>query len=295
MWIHIQNVSNADALRKNRTRSSTTTTPTPKLVSSSAGSKITWTKNDELLILRGIVDYEDVTKLSYRSDWDGFYSYIKGSIVSDFSKVQLRSKTRKLKKRSTDNLAKSDDGKGPTFTNIDDDEIFKLSMIIWRKNNETECDPNVNMDQAKQDEQINENVEQAKDLTHVEHEQINENVEKPEDVPYVEHERASNIITKIDNGEKEKKTIDNGEKEKSEIAGVDEFCVLQDALEATLLLFPSTCRNHQKFLLQNLRNLEAGKGKELSDEWKALLGEEMKLNIKKMNFSAKLADVGGSD
>ncbi|VVB01595.1 unnamed protein product [Arabis nemorensis] len=309
-----EDVSDKEArlIRRKRPKSSTTTT-TPEI---------------------------DEMKLSYRSDWDALYSFIRGSIVPNFSKVQLRSKVRKLKKRFTDNLAKSEDGKGPDFTNVDDDEIFKLSMIIWGKKNETECGSNENLDQGKdvtsveEHEQINENVEQEKDLTDVEHEQINENVEKPKDltdveheqinenveheqinenvekpedvshvtdveqeqinenvgqakdVPNVEHEQVSNISTKIDNGEKEKK---------SETAGVDEFCVMQDALEAALLSFPCLGRNHQKFLLQNLRNLEAEKEKELSDEWKALLGEKMKFNIKKLNFSAKLADVGGSD
>lgn len=69
---------------------------------------------------------------------------------------------------------------------------------------------------------------------------------------------------------------------------MDKFCVPQDAFEATL--FPRLGKIHQKLLLHNLKNLKAEKRKELSDERKALLVEELQLNIKKLNFPTKLAN-----
>ncbi|KFK24587.1 hypothetical protein AALP_AAs67532U001200 [Arabis alpina] len=193
-------------LIRKKPRTSTTTTTTTTLVTPPTLSKISWTKNDELHILKGIVNYEDETKLRYRADWDAFYAFIKDSIVSNFTKKQLRNKISKLKKRFTDNLAKSGDSKGSSFTNSNDGEMFKLSMIIWGKKNETECDTNVNMDQGKdlalvENEQNNEsvehkqmieNVEQGKeDLTNVEHAKINENVAQEEDATYVEDEQIT--------------------------------------------------------------------------------------------------------
>ncbi|KFK30394.1 hypothetical protein AALP_AA7G255300 [Arabis alpina] len=349
-----EEVSDQETKLIKKPRTSTTT-----LVTSSTPSKITLTKNDELLILKGIEDYEEETKLSYRSEWDAFYAFIKDSIELNFTKEQLRSKIRKLKKRFTDNLAKSGHGKGPSFNNSNEEEIFQLSMVIWGEKNEIECASNVNMDQATdsaiveheqikenvelakdatsvelesinenveqekadltnvehehvsenvaqaeeltcveheqitqnieqpkdftnvEHEQSNENVEQAEDVTHVEREQINENMAQAEDATYVEHEQITENMeqTKVDNGENET----NNEK-----VGAEEFSVLQDAFEATL--FPRLDTTHQKLMLENLRNLKAEKGKELTEEWKTLLVEEIKFNVMKLTFSAKLVE-----
>lgn len=84
---------------------------------------------------------------------------------------------------------------------------------------------------------------------------------------------SSNIGMEIDNGEKEKSDED----------------VLQNALEATL--FTSLVGNQHKLLLQSLRNINSEKRKELSDEWKALLLEELQLNI---TFFTKLASAAFS-
>ncbi|KAG2307336.1 hypothetical protein Bca52824_027084 [Brassica carinata] len=78
------------------------------------------------------------------------------------------------------------------------------------------------------------------------------------------------------------------EKEQEE-DGSDAFCVLQEVLEAATV-FPTFGKNQQKMLLRNLKNLPAQRKKELTDEWKALLDDEMKLNIKKLTFAAKLAN-----
>lgn len=71
--------------------------------------------------------------------------------------------------------------------------------------------------------------------------------------------------------------------------GSDELCVLQEVLEASTV-FPTFGKNQQKMLFRNLKNLAAQRKKELTDEWKALLDEKMKWNIKKMTFEAKLAN-----
>ncbi|KFK36348.1 hypothetical protein AALP_AA4G110800 [Arabis alpina] len=324
-----------------RKRPRRTTTTTTTLVTSPT-PKITWTKDDEHHILKGIVKYEDETELRYRADWDAFCAFIKDSIVTIFTKEQLQSKIRKLKKRFTDNLAK-----GPSFTNSDDEEMFKLSMVIWGKNNETECDTNVNMDQSKdlalveneqnnenveheqmmendlalveneqnnenvEHEQMMENVEQGKeDLTNVEDEQITENVAQEEDATYVEDEHitenmaqeedltnveqdqrnvnveqaedATHVEREQINENVEQVMVDDGEK-----VGEEEFCLLQDAFEMTL--FPKLDQAHQKLLLQNLRNMKADKGKELCEEWNELLLEEIRFNINKVTYAAKLS------
>ncbi|XP_020884572.1 GLABROUS1 enhancer-binding protein-like 3 isoform X4 [Arabidopsis lyrata subsp. lyrata] len=293
--------------RRRKQLKTTTKTTTPLSLSSS----MNWSKNDELVILGGIVDYENETKLSYRSDWDAFYRYIKDSVEAKFSRKQLIDKVKSLKRKFTYNQGRSNDGEELSFTNTDDYEIFKLSLIIWAEN-ETENVSNENMDQAKDvpcEEQENKDVpceeQENKDVP------CEEQADK--DVPSVEQERVS---IEIDNGEQEmseeddvdelgdmEDTLDSGisfhsldysgEKDKSEEDGVVELGVLQEVLKADTF-FQSLGRYQQKLLLQNLENIGAEKRKELIDEWKALFVEELQLSIKKLTFTAKLANGGVS-
>lgn len=94
-----------------------------------------------------------------------------------------------------------------------------------------------------------------------------------------EHEPVSNISMETGKGEKEKSEEDG---------------VLQDALEA-FTFFRGLGKHQQNRMLQNLKNLGEQKRRELSDEWKALFYEEMKLKIKILNFTAKVANAGVSD
>lgn len=83
--------------------------------------------------------------------------------------------------------------------------------------------------------------------------------------------------------------MEKDNKREEEDGGVDEFCVLQDALEG-MMEFKTFGKNQQKVLCRNLKSLPVYRKKELTEEWKALVDEEMKLNIKKLSFAAKLAN-----
>ncbi|KAF2566296.1 hypothetical protein F2Q68_00028039 [Brassica cretica] len=278
-----------------RRRKQPKTTP----VSSSSNNKMNWTKDDELIILGSIVDYEKETKLSHRSDWDAFYGYVKDFIEADFSKKQLTDKIRNLNKRFLGNKARCDDEEGPSFTDTEDDIIFKLSVIIWNSTNETGCASDENVDQAKEcaidlgflflfldkdvpcveSEPVDENMDQAKvDAPSVEHEQVSENMDQAKDVPCVEHEPVDENMdpANVDLPCVEDERVDEN---------VDQA---KDALEETTF-FQSIGKYQQKVLLQNLKNLRGPRRKELADELKELLDEEMKVRAKKLSLTAKLA------
>ncbi|KAG7544094.1 GLABROUS1 enhancer-binding protein family [Arabidopsis thaliana x Arabidopsis arenosa] len=214
-------ISGSEAMLRNRKKLTMTTLLEP----SSPGACKNWTKTEELLIL----------ELSYTSDWNAVYDRIRDSMVSDFSKAQLTNKILKLKLRFGDNLAKSIAGKRLSFTNTDDEQVFKLSKIIWGKNITTNSASNEIMDQTKK-------------------------------------ERVS----------------DDGEKEKCE-----DLNVLQEALDVAAS-FLRLGNYQQKWLLRNLKNLGATQRKELTDEWNALVAEDMQLCIKKQSFYAKLVKEGFS-
>ncbi|KAL9301850.1 GLABROUS1 enhancer-binding protein-like 3 [Arabidopsis thaliana] len=221
-------LSRRKQLRTTTTR--TTTTRTTPLSLSSSASKMNWSKNDELVILGGIVDYENETKLSYRSDWDALYRYIKDCVEAKFSKIQLINKVKNMKRKFTYNQGRSNHGEQLSFTNTDDDEIFKLSLIIWDKN-ESEYVSNENIDQAKDvpsgEPETNDvpcEEQDDRDVPCEEQERANieidngvrEKLDQAKDVPCVEQERVS---IEIDNGEKEKldQTMDCEEQENTDV------------------------------------------------------------------------------
>lgn len=99
---------------------------------------------------KGILDYEDERGVSYGSDWDGFHGYMKDLMNGFFTKSQLSNKVWKMKTRFRENKARSDDGKGLSFTNTHDEEIFKFSKFVWAEN-ETYCaDSSENMQEQQQ-------------------------------------------------------------------------------------------------------------------------------------------------
>lgn len=73
----------------------------------------------------------------------------------------------------------------------------------------------------------------------------------------------------------------------------DELCTVRDAFETMMSQGLSDYQN--KLHLKKLMNLGTEKRRELSNEWKALCVEETKLNIKKLRYSAKLAEAAAND
>ncbi|KAJ4903728.1 GLABROUS1 enhancer-binding protein-like 2 [Raphanus sativus] len=99
---------------------------------------------------------------------------------------------------------------------------------------------------------------------------------------------------RVEIGEKKRRyeVMVNAERDQEgEGDGVDEFCDLREVLEMGTL-FQSLGGYEKKMLVQNLKNLGAQRRKELTDEWKSLLDEELRLKIKKQSFSTKLAYEG---
>ncbi|XP_024014802.1 GLABROUS1 enhancer-binding protein-like 3 isoform X3 [Eutrema salsugineum] len=261
-----EDISGTKAMLRRRKRPKKTMM---SFVSSPQSPKMIWTKSNELEIVRGIVDYEKEKGLSYGSDSDAFYGYVKDLIDADFSKQQLMNKVRKMKKRFTDNHGRSKNVKR-SFANSDEEELFEFSTIIWGKKNETESASNENMqDQASKD--VSPCAENDAESGKKNDTECASNENMQDQVPKGSHTRMEN----------EKRSVD------------DDISGLQDAFE-TMAFFKALSENQQRLLRRGLRNIPAQRRIELTNEWKELLEEEMKLSIKKMAFSVKLATAGVS-
>ncbi|KAG7572237.1 GLABROUS1 enhancer-binding protein family [Arabidopsis suecica] len=270
-----------------------------------------WNEEDELAILKGLVDYRAKTGFQSKIDWDAFYRFLGSSIVAKFSKEQVLSKIRKLKSRFLVHFEKINQGDDPKFTRASDSEAFGFSSMIWGQD-DGEFGNDDGMDKEHEtpvngaaENGIAQN-ESGEEMLKEHEETLNENgatkitdngtarkaqQSESEEEMLKEHEDAvANTEPLNENGAA--KTTDNGINEngaaKTTDNDDDELLAVRDAFEAVMLQGLSDYQ--KKLQLEKLMNLGTGKRRELSDEWKALCVEERKLNIKKLRFSAKLAE-----
>ncbi|KAL0694781.1 hypothetical protein Bca4012_061961 [Brassica carinata] len=207
-----------------------------------------WNEDDEVTVLKGLVDYQAEKGNEPNSNWADFYRFLGDSITARFSKDQVLTKIRKLKAKFIASMQKGNTSKS---------EAFLLSKEIWGGPNESDQSDN----HGKSGEEM-------------------------------ANDEPSNEVTKAEfegkSGEEMANDEPSNEVTKAEFEGNDESWALRDAFET---MVSSGLSDYQKKLqLEKLMNLGSGKRKELSDEWKELCAEEVKLNIKKFKFSAMLAE-----
>ncbi|ESQ47438.1 hypothetical protein EUTSA_v10027771mg [Eutrema salsugineum] len=90
-----------------------------------------WNEDNELAVLKGLVDYRVRTMHEPGFDWDGFFDFIKGSIKAEVTKEQLLSKIRKLKRRFVVHMERITQGNDPLFTRFTDSQAFGYAKMIW--------------------------------------------------------------------------------------------------------------------------------------------------------------------
>lgn len=92
-----------------------------------------WSEEDELGILKGMIDYSAKNgSVPYpNGDMNEFYDFVKNTLHGDFSRVQLTDKARRLKKKYSNNVSRAKLGEDPTFQKPHEQRAFELSKKIW--------------------------------------------------------------------------------------------------------------------------------------------------------------------
>ncbi|KAJ8555589.1 hypothetical protein K7X08_013085 [Anisodus acutangulus] len=92
-----------------------------------------WSEDDEIVILKGMIDYRSKKKADPIGDLSAFHEFIKISLQIDVSKTQLQDKIRRLKKKYENNAGKEKKGKERIFTKPHEGKAYELSKKIWGK------------------------------------------------------------------------------------------------------------------------------------------------------------------
>uniref|UniRef100_A0A7N0UJJ3 Glabrous enhancer-binding protein-like DBD domain-containing protein n=1 Tax=Kalanchoe fedtschenkoi TaxID=63787 RepID=A0A7N0UJJ3_KALFE len=87
-----------------------------------------FSEESEIELLKGMVDFADKTRKNFKDDLDGFYEYVKKELDVAFSKSQLLTKVKNLKRKYTKNVEKVK--KGEELKPLDK-KLYDLSGKIW--------------------------------------------------------------------------------------------------------------------------------------------------------------------
>ncbi|KAJ4980850.1 hypothetical protein NE237_031687 [Protea cynaroides] len=87
-----------------------------------------WTEDDELAILKGMLDYYSKKGTDPSADMNAFHDFIKKSFHIEFTRIQLTDKIRRLRKKYQNNVGR---GKDPVFSKPHEHKAFELSKKIW--------------------------------------------------------------------------------------------------------------------------------------------------------------------
>lgn len=103
-----------------------------------------WTKQDEIELLRGYLDYikqHGWATTSLQNDVAFFYDHVRLKLNKGFDKNQIVQKLRGLKRKHKNALDRINSGRGVPYKSPQEEVIFDISQRIWGKNRDQESSP----------------------------------------------------------------------------------------------------------------------------------------------------------
>ncbi|KAL2473365.1 DNA-binding storekeeper protein-related transcriptional regulator [Forsythia ovata] len=94
-----------------------------------------WSEEDEIVVLKGMIDYFAKKKTNHVADLNAFHDFIRKNLHVDVTRAQLQDKIRRLKKKYENNKGKDKKGKERTFTKSHEQIAYELSKKIWGNEN----------------------------------------------------------------------------------------------------------------------------------------------------------------
>ncbi|XP_065881898.1 GLABROUS1 enhancer-binding protein-like [Euphorbia lathyris] len=90
-----------------------------------------WSEDDEIVLLKGIIDFIEKKGIDPAKDMNAYYDFIKKSLHFDVALTQLKDKVWRLKKKFENHAKKGKNGEDKTFSKPHDQTTFDLSKKIW--------------------------------------------------------------------------------------------------------------------------------------------------------------------
>lgn len=100
-------------------------------ISKKTGILRLWSEDDEIAILKGLIDCKSKIGCDPSVDPAAFHDFIKKSLHIKVSTNQLKDKIRRLKKKYLNNSKKGENGEDPVFSRPHDCKSYELSKKVW--------------------------------------------------------------------------------------------------------------------------------------------------------------------
>lgn len=95
------------------------------------GSQRIWSDEDEIVILNGMIEFQNEKGKNSSADTGDFYGFVKESLCFNASNNQFVNKIRMLKKKYFTDVEKNESGKYESFSKPHDLECVELAKKIW--------------------------------------------------------------------------------------------------------------------------------------------------------------------
>ncbi|XP_049353253.1 STOREKEEPER protein [Solanum verrucosum] len=230
---------------------------------SAATPRSLWSDDDQLALLKGIIEYKTVKGMEPSADMSAFHEFIRGKLQAEVSKSQISDKVRRLKKKFLTNVK---DGEEPVFTKGQDFLVFEHSKRIWGAPGTSNggIKDNVNNTsngKAKMTVEVKKSSEPKKSAK----------VSKPKDDEKQKEEEQKVAVKEV-----VKEDIVKGDQQ--------DFQSKYPRLAASLeTMYP----NGSSLLKENMSLIATDKAKVLEEKWKKLEDDEAALMVKRLDFIAE--------
>ncbi|XP_057488444.1 probable transcription factor At1g11510 [Actinidia eriantha] len=90
-----------------------------------------WSEDDEIEILKGVMEYRTKKGVDPVTDMNDFHDFIKKSLHVAVTRTQLYYKIRRLKKKYENNAGKGKNGVDRSFSNPHEQKAYEWSKKVW--------------------------------------------------------------------------------------------------------------------------------------------------------------------
>ncbi|CAH9089248.1 unnamed protein product [Cuscuta europaea] len=163
-----------------------------------------WSNDDQIAILKGMIDYKAQTGTDPNADFVAFNDFIMDKLDISFSKAQIKDKIKRLKKKF---LTLYEKGDAPTSAKPYESKVYELSAKIWGTESNTNAkSPGGTGDIAKSDAKFaNRKVKRLSEVNKISNSKKTIESTNIMDTPKAASEKKKNTGDKDKEKEKKKK------------------------------------------------------------------------------------------
>ncbi|KAG5596924.1 hypothetical protein H5410_038156 [Solanum commersonii] len=236
---------------------------------SAATPRSLWSDDDQLALLKGILEYKTVKGMEPSADMSAFHEFIRGKLQAEVSKSQISDKVRRLKKKF---LTNAKDGEEPVFTKGQDFLVFEHSKRIWGAPGTSNggVKDNVNNTsngKAKKTVEVKKSSEPKKSAK----------VSKPKDDEKQKEEEQQVAVKEV-----VKEDIVKGDQQDFQ-SKYPRLAASLETMSGLSTMYP----NGSSLLKENMSLIATDKAKVLEEKWKKLEDDEAALMVKRLDFIAE--------